>query len=325
MHSKLAPTWLSVCVCGLLVGFSWACRSTARPEPSTSARYENVVPLDYVVTPHGLFHKSCVHEVNAGAHIDAEGTVIAPSGLKFQLGACQFPVEPYATREVRVKPPVYMVTPADIASMYTTMGWDEATFWLSGSRLGSMTASFAVPKAPKHAGEALFLWFGTRSSDGHEIIQPVLQYGPKTPSGGNVWTMSGWICCPVGNDVYSTPLQVYAGDQLAGRVERRTCGPTTCDWEVAVTDVRLGQTTGFSNDTSKDYICQIGGAVESYGVVDCDGYPEDGSTTFSGIAMLDEGGAQLQANWSDFPYGGGLVNCTFGLEHSVADTVKLIY
>src|SRR6266568_4644975 len=45
---------------------------------------------DFVATPAGWFHRSCVHEIPNGAKVDAAGNVTRADGTTFQIPKCQY-------------------------------------------------------------------------------------------------------------------------------------------------------------------------------------------------------------------------------------------
>jgi len=45
---------------------------------------------DYVVTPEGLFHAECVHQIPNGARVDINGHVTRTDGTTYQLPRCPY-------------------------------------------------------------------------------------------------------------------------------------------------------------------------------------------------------------------------------------------
>jgi len=50
------------------------------------------VPDDYVATPAGWYHRSCVHEIEDGALVGKDGLVTRRDGAIYQLTRCLYPV-----------------------------------------------------------------------------------------------------------------------------------------------------------------------------------------------------------------------------------------
>src|SRR4051812_38812194 len=49
------------------------------------------VPAEFVITPHGYFHPSCVLELSEGAALDKDDNIVNQSGTARPLATCRFP------------------------------------------------------------------------------------------------------------------------------------------------------------------------------------------------------------------------------------------
>jgi len=161
-----------------------ACGENSPPSEALS-----VPPEGYVVTPHGLMHRTCVRGSAHGERISAEGVVTHTNGEREPVARCDYPRLNADTLEP--------IVPGE-DHLPTTSGWIEASNWSSASALGFLSASFSVPSLPTSTGGTIFFFPGSEPDDGSTILQPVLQYGASASGGGDYWTAASWFCCPAG-------------------------------------------------------------------------------------------------------------------------------
>ncbi len=272
-----------------------ACRTATRPSPS-AASMPPPAPEGYVVTPHGLVHRSCVREIKSDERVDARGTVSHANGEREQLPPCAYPRLDLHTR----KP----IVPSAAGTPATINGWVEASDWSTQTPLGSLGAIFPVPSPPVVTGATDFFFPGSEPSDGSTILQPVLQYGPSAAGGGNYWSVASWFCCPAGWSTHSTLVNVNAGDSLSG-VMTSTCSGGTCNWNITTIDQTSGTSTVLlAENVASPFLWNFGGVLESYNLAACNQYPPDGTIAFSSIVLRDQNGNLMTPTWGNWVIGG---------------------
>lgn len=79
-------------------------------------------PPDYVVTPNGLFHKSCVHKVPNGAQADDSDNVTI-NGALYHFPPCGYPVLPL----IAPAPSVSSTPPDTPPRPSVTLGWSQTS------------------------------------------------------------------------------------------------------------------------------------------------------------------------------------------------------
>jgi hypothetical protein len=244
------------------------------------------IPDGYVPTPHGLVHRSCVRAVPPGHRLDADGTVISPSGERRTTAPCPYPrLDPQSRTPMELNPP-------------QVNGWVVSAGWTSTVPIGSLTASFVVPPAPADSGALIYFFPGMTSTPIQGIIQPVLQYGAGIQGGGNYWMVMSWNCCAANSSWYSPGVTVSTGDTIVGSMNV-SCSGGTCTGQVVTTDATTGDSTTllFTRSTTP-YINAAGGALEVHGVNACGQFPASGTIAFTDITLTDQNGNPLQPVWT---------------------------
>ena len=233
----------------------------------------------YVLTPHGYYHESCVHELADDSELDvAAQAVVAADGTTQALASCAYP---------------RLVLRAAAAAA-TTNGWVEDADWTSPSAATRMTSTFGVPTAPSSsAGQVVFFFPGMEPRDGTIILQPVLQWGASAAGGSASWGIASWSCGP--SCVHSKLTAVRAGDSIAGSITGSSCSSAgACSWKIVTTDSTTGKSTTLSTrGDTESYVWLFGGVLEAYGVSACKQYPASGKETFSAVDFYDGGGHLL--------------------------------
>jgi hypothetical protein len=281
---RIIASMVSVCACATLVGLGIGGGSPQAASKTTSIQTQD----DYIATPAGWYHRSCIHEIAPGAVVDRRhGTVKRHDGSTYQLPTCLYPPRG-VRRHTGVQAP-------------TTNGWVESavTAQPDSSPYSAINASWTVPAAPLTAGQVYFSFPGLESSA--YIIQPVLQYGDNGHFGGSFWTMASWHCNSGSDCIYSLPLTTDAGHTMYGSVAASNCGGGTCTWTITTQDDTGASTTLTVVDT-QNYNFAVGAAVEAYYLDYCSQYPANG-ISYSGISLFDQNGAQVSPSWSPDFYG----------------------
>jgi len=243
------------------------------------------VPDNYVITPFGYFHPSCVLHVAEGETLLAKGRVLQRAdGSLENLQECQFPH--YAVSGEIVAGATKVESP-------TINGWVESEGVTTSTSYGEIVADWVVPPAPtSNASQIVYFFPGLMDkNDEVSIIQPVLQFGYNGDFGGNYWVIASWNCCPSNTADYSTPVDVNPGDTIQGTV-KSTCsaGTESCStWNITTADTATGGSTTLSNSPSEGqtFNWAVGAVLEAYNITQCSNYPPNGGIFFYNVALYD--------------------------------------
>jgi hypothetical protein len=143
------------------------------------------VPSEYVITPFGYFHPSCVQSLSTGERLLRDGRVQHADGTSSRNAAvCRYPR--YAKLGSPVRKPI---SPAEV------IGWIENANVTNGSATtsyGALKAHWTVPPHPaEDAGQVLFFFPGFQDNNNAttSILQPVLRWHRGQ------WDIESWHCC----------------------------------------------------------------------------------------------------------------------------------
>jgi hypothetical protein len=285
------------------------------------------VPENYVITPFGYFHPSCVQHVAEGETLLQDGRIQHADGRVDTIApVCDYP---------RYSPQGALLTSGNMAGTGTpptTNGWVESLSAITGTSYGRLTATWRTPPLPSaNNGQTLFFFPGFEDIN-HviSIVQPVLQFGPSGAGGGNYWAAASWNCCISGVADYSTLIRVSSGDSILGWIGS-TCAPggISCPtWNVVTQDRTTGAKTTLSKTPSDGQVWNwaFGAVMEVYNVVQCTNYPRNKGVTFS-VRLYDQNLVQISnPGWTENPAGPGITpNCSFGLNSTASqETVNYL-
>jgi hypothetical protein len=250
--------------------------------------------LGYVRTPAGYTHKSCVHEVEDGATVDADGVVTRADTSTYALPKCAYGPLPTGGHPLVAK--------------VALNGWVGASEWVSPSWIRKITADWVVPSAPAKDDNQLIYFFPSIEplpTSPSPILQPVLQYGVSPAGGGAYWAIGSWNCHSApGPCTHSAITKVAAGDKLYGSVSGSSCSAEgVCTWTITIKDETTGKSHSLKakNDTETFRFAQ-GGAFEAYRITACNQLPAAGSLEFTRIKLYDENLAAMTPAWSNQLY-----------------------
>lgn len=239
------------------------------------------VPDDYVATPFGWFHPSCVRAVASGDTVLPDGRVKHADGtVSVAAPRCTYPH--YSARGELVTEGVSPLV----------SGWVEDGEVTTATSYAKLSGGWVVPPAPSTTSDNQTLYFfpgmqqyNPPPNQPLSIIQPVLAwngaYGPA-----NAWGIASWNCCLGDQSTwYSTYRTVKPGDTIVGTMVS-TCAPGTLacpTWNITTTDQTTGGTTTLGNSLSygQTFNWAFAGALEAYNVNLCSDYPPNGSIAFS--------------------------------------------
>jgi hypothetical protein len=237
------------------------------------------VPADFIPTPHGWFHPSCV--IQADSELAEEP---APCGYpRFSARGEPIPEQAPAVESESVPPP-------------RIDGWIEYSSSSAYGPLRFLAADWHVPQHPAIQGSQVVYYFpgleSTRYWD--TILQPVLGWW------GGRWTMASWNCCRNGNIIHSAMVDVYPGDLLHGFMSGTSCSGGICpNWQVVTMDYSRGTSTTLNTISYNEPMdWAVGGTLEAYGIDHCAQLPSNGGVYFENIRAHTVGGADVQEPWT---------------------------
>jgi len=172
---------------------------------------------DYVQTPAGLYHRTCVNVIPDGARLRADQkTVTRKDGTSYQLPEC---LQPGAPGLVDNSGSLVQATHFPAASTDKTT-WDEYEYAFSNDGSsnvfwGSVAVGWHVPPKPSawSNGEVLYYWPGIQTLDGMTLLQPVLGFNVLN---SGQWSIAAWKCAT--SCVSSSRVNVSPGDSLEGDI-----------------------------------------------------------------------------------------------------------
>jgi hypothetical protein len=274
----------------------------ASPAPSAPiarvAGAPDGVPADFVVTPNGYFHPSCLVEVRENENVAEGGDILTADGSIRAVPACEHPRYDRLGRVIGAKaqggmhvetlPGIGHAWLADFSQFVPGVTWQAA--------------SFRVPSAPIHYGnEVVFFFNALEPWTGNEIIQPVLQWNQYGYA--NAWTIASWYVDRTGRGYYSTPVRVNPGDTIGGYMYPSGTGR----WFIGMT--RNGSyATGYYATSSSTFNFVFGGAMEVYNVSSCEDLPSSGYEFFTSEATY-QNGVPITPSWSTWMASGVSPNC----------------
>lgn len=268
------------------------------------------VPEDFVITPFGYFHPSCVMELAEGNTL-LERSVQHADGTVEPAPVCNY--AHYTATGAVVLPDSRELSGIELP---TINGWLEYVSTITSSSYGAIEAGWIVPPLPKtDNGQTLFFFPGLEDiNDVQSIVQPVLQWYAPGP-----WAMASWNCCMTGTVWESNPINVSPGDTVLGGIIP-TCQPGgnyCATWNVISEDKNTGQKTTLAKTPANGQIWNwaFGAVTEDYGVISCDDFPANNSVTF--LTRLYDQNRKLIGNpgWIGTPAGSGVQpQCDYGLK-----------
>jgi hypothetical protein len=281
------------------------------------------VPEDYVITPFGYFHPSCVLLLAEGNILLADGRVQHADGTVEAAQVCNYPHYTPSGAIVPADAKASQANPLDVN------GWLESVSATTSSSYYKITATWVVPPTPKsNDGQCDYSFPGFEdSNDVISIVQPVLQWGEGCYISGAYWLIASWNCCMSGTAWYSTPVDVNVGDTIKGTISP-TCKPGNnycATWNVVSTDVTTGKKTTLAKTPAAGQVWNwaFGAVSEDYGVVQCSDFPDNSGLTFT-VHLYDQDGKVISSpNWQGTQWQDGPPDCNYGWKITkTKETVK---
>ena len=281
------------------------------------------VPEEYVITPFGYFHPSCVFLLAEGNTLLADGRVQHPDSTIESAQVCDYPHYTSGGAIVAADAKASEINPLILN------GWLESVSATTSASFGKIAATWPVPPAPtSNDGQILYFFPGFEDSNNViSIVQPVLQWGYNGIFGGQYWLVSSWNCCISNGAYYSSPLDVSVGDTILGTITP-TCKPGNnycAKWNIVSEDKTTGKKTTLSKSPADGQIWNwaFGAVSEDYGVVQCSDFPNDSSLTFT-VHLYDQNRNLItNPNWQGTQWSGGPPSCNYGWKITkTKETVK---
>ncbi len=309
--------------------FSTSASSQQASKGGAAAYRPASVPNDFVATPFGFFHPSCVASLAKGEKLLPDRRIVHSDGsVEPDARVCDYPHFTASGSQVDT-------SAAKDKPTGKTSNEPEISGWLENANIttnspsrsyGALIAWWLVPSSPRaNDGQVLYFFPGLEdiNDPNTSILQPVLEWV------GGQWTITSWNCCLSGIVVASTPVNVSSGDLIYGSMTN-TCGKgalTCATWNVLTLDVSTGQSTTLADTPSDGQVFNwaFGGVLEPYYVDNCDDYPPDKRIEFEGIALFDQNLRPIRdLKWSAGSNSTGTPQCGYGAK-GVRDTVTLDY
>jgi hypothetical protein len=243
------------------------------------------VPADYVITPFGYFHSSCVsHLTNRDVVRQDENVIQHADGASETIPVCAY---------AHYKADGEKVTGDEHANgkqPTISHAWVEYASTTTSTSFGYLYANWAVPPAPStNDGQTVYLFPGVEDySDIVTIIQPVLGWNADFAS---AWGIASWNCCKSGTVFESTPVRVNSGDTILGYMfDTCAAGTLSCgSWDIVTWDLESGKFSELLNTSSQGqtFNWAFAGALEVYNIAQCGDYPSNGAISFYGLGLYD--------------------------------------
>jgi hypothetical protein len=308
----------SIAVTTLLVGLT-AAQTLAPAGPKRPA----AVPADYVITPFGYFHPSCVsHLANGDVVKQDENAIQHADGASENIPVCNY---------AHFKASGEKITGDEKASGQQptiSHAWVEFASTTTSTSFGYLFANWAVPPAPStNDGQTVFLFPGVEDiNDVVTIIQPVLGWNSDFAS---AWGIASWNCCKSGTVFEATPVKVSSGDTILGYMfDTCSAGTLSCgSWDIVTEDLESGKFSELLNTSSQGqtFNWAFAGALEVYNIAQCGDYPSNGAISFYGLGLYDYKFNKIASPaWSVTNWSSGLTpQCGYG--GSLPQQVSLTY
>jgi len=275
-------------------------RSLTKVTPDEVARIPGMT-ADYVRTPHGYFHASCVQHVDQSEELQEDGSIKRADGKIRAVAQCAYPRFLHNGTRVEAKD-----TATHLPEVYN--GYLQLVSATLNSGTNELTAYMTVPPNPSsQSGQTLYFFPGLQDAqDVISILQPVLGWDGY---GANNWTIASWNCCKSGTTYVGNNVVVKVGDLIYGTMVN-TSGQ---NWTITATDetnTSLASATLKTKGYSQVFDWVFAGALEAYGVSSCSQFPSSGPIKFTNVQAYVGGQVVSNPSWTIQPGTNGETACT---------------
>jgi len=302
----LTSTALTLLVAGLA-----AAQSPAGPKRPAA------VPEDFVVTPFGYFHPSCVNHLAKGdVLLQDESAIQRSDGSYENLQECAYPH--FEADGTKVVGDVQPAGDGKTEPPYIGHSWIEYASTHTSVNYGQIYSEWDVPPTPaSNDGQVLYFFNGLEQYSGDvTIIQPVLGWNSDYASS---WGIASWNCCKKGTVQEGTPAPVNPGDHLEGYVFNNcSAGTTKCSsWSIVIVDEENGNFSQLNTSNfGQTFNWAFGGVLEVYYISNCSDYPTPdylGGIGFFNQSLLNDKFDSVTPAWTVTNVSGGLTpQCSYG-------------
>jgi hypothetical protein len=271
------------------------------------------VPENFVVTPFGYYHPSCVNHLTQGDVLrQDEKAIQRANGSTENIELCAYPHyradgEKVVGDERAVKEPNISHAWIEYATITTTGAY------------GQIYGEWDVPSSPtSNDGQIVYLFNGMEdTNDVVTIIQPVLGWNSDY---AGAWSIAAWNCCVNGNVNEATPAHANPGDHLEGYVFMNCVkGTRVCSsWDIVIVDEESGAFSELidTSNYSQQFNWAFGGVLEVYNIAQCTDYPQPdyaGGIGFNNQSVLNAQFAAITPAWTVTNLSSGLTpQCNYG-------------
>jgi hypothetical protein len=301
--------------------FSLHVAGLAAGQAPAGANRPAAVPADFVVTPFGYFHPSCVtHLAKGDVLLQDESAIQHANGTLQNIEECSYPHfeadgakivgDGRPTGDAQSQPPSITHSWIEYASIHDTANY------------GDIYAEWDVPPEPtSDDGQTVFFFNGLEQYGGTvTIVQPVLGWNSDYSSR---WGIAAWNCCKNGTVQEASPAKVNPGDHLEGYVFNNcSAGTTKCgSWDVVIVDEENGNYSQLlkTSNFGQTFNWAFGGVLEVYGIKKCSDYPgaemsgTAGKIGFFNESVLDDNFVSITPAWTVSNVSSGLSpQCNYG-------------
>lgn len=241
---------------------------------------------DYVNTPVGKVHKTCVREATGDDAVD-----FAPCRYKNKLDFAKLRGSASNAKSVQG------------GQAPTVNGWVENSSRNApaGSWFSAAYSAWYVPNNPSSQSSQLVYYFpGFQNTSGTlSIIQPVLQWGNNGWFGGNYWSIASWYVDVSGVAVYSTPKTTTSGNIIDGTMVASSCTVGgSCTWNITTAVRGTATTTTLTRTPGLVYTWAAPAALEAYNLTACNQYPNNTGVNVSTNLYHGAAYTYLSSAWS---------------------------
>jgi len=313
-HISLYSRLLKLIAFTMLVAGLTAAQAPAGPKRPAE------VPADFVVTPFGYFHPSCVNHLSEGEVVREDRKAIERKDGTIQLLACAYPH--FEADGTKVLGDLKPVGDGKSQPPYIGHSWIEYASIHDTNDYELVYSAWTVPPSPaSNDGQTLYFFNGLEDiNDVVSIIQPVLGWNGN---GLSNWSIAAWNCCPSGTANEATPVSVKSGDQIEGYTfSNCSAGTKTCPtWDIVALDDQNGNFSQLLDtpNEGQTFNWAFGGVMEVYAITQCSDYPATEESGIGGqIGFYDQlvendKYVKITPAWTISNVSGGLTpQCSYG-------------
>jgi len=266
--------WRRIIVVAIAAISAVSFMTAAQAQHLAGSKRPAAVPADFVVTPFGYFHPSCVnHLAKEDVFRQDEGAIQRANGTYERIQECAYPH--FEADGTAVVGDVQPAGDGESKPPYIGHSWIEYASIHTSANYGQIMAEWDVPPAPNsNDGQVVYLFNGLEQYSGDvTIIQPVLGWNADY---GSAWGIASWNCCKSGTVQEATPQPVNTGDHLLGWVYNNCAvGTKKCSsWTITIVDKENGNiSTLNTSNFSQTFNWAFGAVLEVYSITQCSDYP----------------------------------------------------